>query len=293
MSHAESVPGLAACGTIPRRIFASGSLARRIEEAEATLIGDFGRAVAARLGPDQVIVSEVGGGMAVLAGAGSPFSKVSGLGFEPLEDSALDDLEAGFARHHSPVRVELATLADPAVASCLNHRGYVLVGFENVLGLELGDPPPPGARGIIVSRAAAHESRQWLDVLGTGFSHPDTYDGPRPQAVPERSAIDQAMEDMGRVGGLERYFARIDGDVVGGASMRLWKGVAQLCGAATLPEHRRRGVQTTLLRERLADAARHGCDLAIVTTEPGSRSQENAQRQGFALLYSRAILIRS
>jgi hypothetical protein len=32
--------------------------------------------------------------------------------------------------------------------------------------------------------------------------------------------------------------------------------------------------------------------VAIVTTEPGSRSQENAQRQGFALLYARAILIK-
>jgi hypothetical protein len=30
-----------------------------------------------------------------------------------------------------------------------------------------------------------------------------------------------------------------------------------------------------------------------VTTEPGSPSQENVQRQGFELLYARAILIKS
>jgi hypothetical protein len=29
-----------------------------------------------------------------------------------------------------------------------------------------------------------------------------------------------------------------------------------------------------------------------VTTEPGSKSQQNVQRQGFELLYSRAVLVR-
>jgi hypothetical protein len=51
-------------------------------------------------------------------------------------------------------------------------------------------------------------------------------------------------------------------------------------------------VQSALLRARLIDAAEQGCDLAIVTTEPASKSQHNVQRAGFALLYSRAILIR-
>jgi hypothetical protein len=33
-------------------------------------------------------------------------------------------------------------------------------------------------------------------------------------------------------------------------------------------------------------------EVAVVTTQPGSKSQENAQRQGFALPYTRAILVR-
>ena len=74
--------------------------------------------------------------------------------------------------------------------------------------------------------------------------------------------------------------------------MRLSDGVAQLCGAATLPEHRRRGIQSALLRARLLEAAHRGADIAVVTTQPGSKSQENVQRAGFALLYARAILVR-
>jgi hypothetical protein len=51
-------------------------------------------------------------------------------------------------------------------------------------------------------------------------------------------------------------------------------------------------VQTSLLRYRLIESARRGCDVAVVTTQPGSKSQENVQRIGFALLYARAILVR-
>ena len=63
-------------------------------------------------------------------------------------------------------------------------------------------------------------------------------------------------------------------------------------GAATAPAHRRRGIQTALLSARLADAAAAGCDVAVITTQPGSKSQQNAQRRGFDLLYTRAVLVK-
>ena len=81
--------------------------------------------------------------------------------------------------------------------------------------------------------------------------------------------------------------------VAGGGSLRVDRGVAQLAGAATLPEHRRHGVQTMLLRHRLREAATRGCDIAIVTTQPGSKSAENVQKFGFAVLYVRAILVKA
>jgi hypothetical protein len=32
--------------------------------------------------------------------------------------------------------------------------------------------------------------------------------------------------------------------------------------------------------------------IAVVTTQPGSKSQQNVQRQGFDLLYTRAVLVK-
>jgi len=51
-------------------------------------------------------------------------------------------------------------------------------------------------------------------------------------------------------------------------------------------------VHTALLSARLAGAAAAGCDVAVITTQPGSKSQQNAQSQGFDLLYTRAVLVK-
>jgi hypothetical protein len=52
-------------------------------------------------------------------------------------------------------------------------------------------------------------------------------------------------------------------------------------------------VQGALLAARLEIASAAGCDVAVIVTQPGSKSQENAQRHGFDLLYTRAILVRT
>jgi GNAT superfamily N-acetyltransferase len=271
-------------------LFATTSLARRIERAESTLITDFARPALARLGGSRVFIRCLGSGAAVAAGPTAPFSKIVGLGFEPLDERALDEIEREFAERSTPVRVELSTLADPDVAARLTARGYRLIGFENVLGRSL-DGLDAAASHVAVRAIPAAEARAWIDVVATAFSSPDIFDAPPSQEVVDRGSLDATFAEISEVPGIQLYLASIDGRVTGGASVRLSEGVAQLCGAGTLPAERRRGVQTALLLYRLTDAAARGCDLAVVTTQPGSVSQQNVQRAGFELLYARAILV--
>ena len=63
--------------------------------------------------------------------------------------------------------------------------------------------------------------------------------------------------------------------------------VAGLFGAGTRAQYRRRGVQSAMLQRRLEDAAEAGCDVAIVTTLPGSDSHRNVARRGFELMYTK------
>ncbi len=276
-------------GRVP--LFCDTALTGRIEQVEAQLIAQSSEAARRRAGTAGFVIP-IAGGVASFAGEGSPFNKVAGLGFGGVPDSAaLDEIEKAFAAFGSLVQIELAQLADPAIGNLLTGRGYRLESFENVLGRALtGEPERVMPPGVEVRPSGAEESERWFDVAAEGAAHPDTQGVPWHEEFP-REAIIGAERDMAAAGVI-RYAALRDGIIVGGATMRISEAVAQLTGAATAPAHRRRGVHTALLSARLADAAAAGCDIAVVTTQPGSKSQQNAQRQGFDLLYTRAVLVK-
>lgn len=287
-------------------MFASADLARRIEAAESRMTLELAASVRKRSPAGRVFSSELAGGVAVHVDEPAPFNKLIGIGLDgPLSATDLDLLaiaEQEFARRETPVQAEVCTLADGSVFHTLCRRGYILVAFENVLGLRLPPTAMPQRKAgddsthlriSAVNAEDAEAGRAWMDAVATGFAHPDAVPGGPSHESFAREAIERSMLDLVSLPGFVRYRAQIDDREAGGAGLRIaaGQGVAQLCGSATLPDLRRRGVQSALLARRLADGANAGCDIAVITTQPGSKSQENAQRHGFSLLYSRAILL--
>jgi len=272
-------------------MFASIELGRRIEGAEVRMM----TAIAERArvtGPaDAVVLEALGGGVATFVRPHAPMNKLIGVGFDgPLDADRLAAVERAFAVRQAPLQVELATLASCAAAQQFAARDYRLQAFENVLGCApAAFAAPPSALRVAVADDAGRDA--WIDHMADSFLAGDGTGAGSPDAF-ARTEVVAAMQEMLSVPGMRRYVVHIDGAWAGGASMRLdAAGVAQLCGAATVPAFRRRGVQSALLGARLRDAAAAGCDVAVITTQPGSKSQHNAHRQGFALLYARAILV--
>ena len=275
-------------------MFVPTELAARIDRAEARLSAALGRAMVERKQQPDAFVEEVDGGVAVYAGPSSPINKMIGVGFGALRaDERLQAIEEKFAARSAPLQAEVSTLADPAFAAQLTRRGYVLQGFENVLGRvisrEDANARPDDAIETAVMKHGDDEL--WMDVMVTGFLSPDQQ-GVKAEPLPPRADLERALRDCLQIADFRRYGAHVDGQLVGVATCRLDDGLAQFCGAATLPAFRRRGVQTALLRRRLADAFESGCTLALMTTQPGSKSQQNGHKQGFTLLYSRAQLVK-
>lgn len=281
----------------------STDLARRIERAECELLAHCAEAAlrGSTAAPARdVLTRELAGGLASCAGPDSPLTKVVGLGFaDGPSDAELAALESDFAARGAAVQIELSILAHAGLAERLTSRGYALVGFENVLARRL-DPHErfPTRAGIDVERATAAELAAWLDVLVDGFAAPDVQGVGSHEEFP-RDALRRALAETATARGFELYLARRDRVLAGGASLHVGTtergagGIVHLCGAATAPAHRRRGVQSALLERRLADAARRGFELAVLITLPGSKSQENVQRRGFELVYTRAVLRRA
>jgi|SRR5262245_8237442 len=272
-------------------LHATIDLARRVERAEI----DFCALAGSQGTYGRVASLDVGGGRALFSRAGSPLNKVLGLGLQgPVSDSELDRLEAFYATRHSVAQVELCPLAHADVARRLCERGFMLHGFENELGVELAPGGfangPAGSAGVRVALAADEEADTWIRVTAEGFAAAEQ----DPGAPPESYTIDQLTAMMRQFlhPSIRHYLAWVDGKPAGGVATWTHDRILGLFGASTLPQFRRRGVQTALTRFVL-DAARADADMAIATTAPGSTSQRTHERLGFQLLYTRAILLKS
>lgn len=274
-------------------MFASTILAARVEAAEARLTASIGDHFLVRRPDLHVVVQHIGSGVAVFAGPSSPMNKMIGVGFGVApSDADLQTIEQAFAARNTALQAEVSALSDPGFVARLSARGYHLKGFENVHGRAITETDRDRADATMeISRMRADESARWVEASIASFLDGDT-EGAQADQLPPREALEGPLTDVMDVPGFRRYCAWIEGHLVGTATLRIDQGLAQFCGAATLPGWRRRGVQTALLRRRLADAAAAGCDLAVMTTSPGTKSQENGLKQGFALLYVRALMVK-
>jgi GNAT superfamily N-acetyltransferase len=269
-------------------LFPDTQLVRRIERAEAHSL-----AAIISTGGTGAFSVPVGSGFALFNEVDSPFSKLVGLGFEPVEVNELAALEQRYHALGAPVQVELSTQADPALTNLLAGRGYQLTGFENVLGRALASEcvqeNAQQTPEIEVRLARPDERAAWMEVLITGALQPAGDEQPAAHDSFDRATLERAYLSMTRCHDIECWLAFHGTTLAGGAALSMRDGVAHLVGAATHPAHRRRGVQRALLTARLAAGQLRGCGIAVVTTQPGSQSQHNVHRCGFSLLYARAI----
>lgn len=276
-------------------MFCNLEAAARIEQAEARMMAEIARVAQDAGGAPGCMLEPIEEGVALFLRPGAPVNKAIGFGLRgPIRDAILDAVEERWRKVGATLQIELATVAAIETVQQLVARGYRLVAFENVLGCRPKDVADAMAHRAAhrVERVDPAQRRRWVEHVadaflagdGTGAGTADNF---------ARDEIVNTMAETLSVPSMRSYSVHIDGAWAGGGSMRIDPaGVAQLCGSATEPSLRRRGVQSALLAARLAEAASLGCDVAVLTTQPGSQSQQNAQKQGFALLYARAILLK-
>ena len=274
------------------RMFCPADLAARIDRAEARQMIAIARGSADRDPSLQPFVVPVGQGAAIFVGPTSPTNKMIGVGLgEAIDAAVLDDVEARFAARGARLQAEISVLAGPEVHATLVARGYEPAGFEHVLGHPMGAAIAALPTGVTVEVIHEAQLTELCEVMVEAFATPDV-GGVGGDAIPPADEIRRWFLLTMSVDGFRGYVARVGGAIAGGGALRIDGDIAQFSGAGTLPAFRRRGVQTALLRARLADAAASGCRVGVVVTQPGSKSQQNVQREGFGLLYARQLLVK-
>ena len=265
------------------RLMLDLALARRIELAEARAAAGAAAALM-RLRPDAgVAVDEIAGGYAVYCGPNSPVTQAVGLGLDgPVSEEEFDHLEEFYRSRKEPARVETCPLADASFIEQFGKRCYRVTEFTNVMARPVSESdtasaPQSSSTGVTIERVAAENIDLLTLTVSQGFA----------EHLPVTQEILGVMRAFASADHVECYLARWNGSVAGGGIVIVRDGIAGLFGASTLAGFRNRGVQTALLKTRMARAAESGCDLAVCLAQPGSTSQRNVVRQGFTVLYTR------
>jgi ribosomal protein S18 acetylase RimI-like enzyme len=231
--------------------------------------------------------AEICGGHMVFAGLGSPIGRATGLGLDrPLTPEDLDLIEQFYRGHNAPSQVDLCPLHGAEVFEMFKARGYAIAELNNVLYRKLdreekfAEPP----QQCTIRCSSAQEAPLTGAIVERAF-FPDGAPEPFRGLIAPLYQMENALA----------FVAIVDGNPVacGTGLIIADHKVFALCGAGTLPEFRGRGLQTALLRERMAAAAKAGCEYAVVVTQGGTISQRNVERLGFRVAYSKVTVIKN
>lgn len=259
--------------------FADLALSRRLERAEGYACAQFAEA-RRRLFPNSGAEwLECAGAYAVFDGVDSPVTQTFGLGiFEELHPDVLNAIEHFFRARGAHVHHEVSPLAGVAVLEMLCARRYRPIEISSVLFREIMQPAGEIDSSITVRVIDSSEAQVWSETSTRGWAH-------------EHPELREFLQQLGKIAAAREnspcFLAELDGQPGAAGGLCIHQGVALFAGAATIPELRCRGLQKALFHARMRYAVDHGCDLAMVATEPGSASQRNAERNGFRLAYTR------
>lgn len=216
------------------------------------------------------------GGQVALSGRGLYVNVAQACGISPdLSMDDVDRLEARCAAVRVVPAIELTVASSAETRALVARRGYRLTRETTALAFDLADRASGSdVRGFSMAPVEANEDLlRWQRAAAVGWGH-DT---------PSRRRASDAFAAAVFATTGQTLFLGLDADgaVVGCASVQMRGDLATLGGMSTLPDHRRRGVQSALVQLRLDVAQNSGATLATSTTEPGSASERNLLRLGF------------
>jgi GNAT superfamily N-acetyltransferase len=165
----------------------------------------------------------------------------------------------------------------PWVLAALATGGYKELGAVNVLARPIL-PADANVRHSEVQIAPDEDS--WIRACAQGFRQKDNIE-------PTDLEIGFAAA---RCDGALRLQVCTDEGIAGTAAFAAYARVGMFFADSTRLQFAGRGVQSSLIRARLAHARRIGCDLATAQVTPGSASQRNYLRNGFQVLYTRVTM---
>lgn len=204
------------------------------------------------------------------------------LGLDPAGIHHLADIAAFFQQYQLDFRFEIRPgNLNSLLATRLYYLGFAQMSFSAALyGPSSWTLPGQESKGVRVQPVRSDEIDLFLDTYQDSFGLP-RFDGTERRAV--RTWLEQAQAD------LDLSMAWVNDRPAGVSILFVKDGLGLLADAATLPAFRGQGCHLAMIRHRLQEAARRGCDFLTSFVEFGGASHRNLDRVGFRVAYTKAL----
>ncbi len=206
------------------------------------------------------------------------FNHVVGLGVP--EQDLIGDLLQFYGT--TPFAIELLpndineSLADKLTAHGFRHTQFHAGLFGSAESDDIDD---------FVEIEKVENPEQFSDFLDTNFHGYEI-----PVSIKEQALSN--MQHWIEIPNWHLYLARVEDEPAASAILQVGGDLGYLASAATLPGFRKRGLQTALIRRRIAEAEKLGCRLVCSQAQFGSSSFHNLETAGLRLAYLKAIWTR-
>ncbi|WP_041808685.1 GNAT family N-acetyltransferase [Evansella cellulosilytica] len=214
---------------------------------------------------------------------GPSYNTVKGLkaGDEDQVEKVIDF----YKKKEIPVRFELTPAhTSTKLLSYLSDAGFYHHDFHSTLYapiLNFRQNNKELKEKITIRKLERHEFDIFADIYINSFQMPQFL----------KNAVAQNNEVLCNHKNWMFYLASYDGEPAGIGVLHIDHGVATLAAAATIPGLRNKGIQSDLIKQRILQAYKQHCDLIAGHAKFGSTSQNNMERAGLKIAYTKAIWI--
>ncbi len=212
---------------------------------------------------------------------GPSFNTVKGL--KQGDEEQIEQIIEFYKQKEIPVRFELTPAhTSPELLTRLNEAGYFHNDFHTTLFSPLIEKPQEIIEPkITIRNLEKYEFDTFAEIYTKGFQMPPFL----------KNGVAKNNEILYDIKNWTFYLASYENEPAGIGVLFIKDGVANLDAAATLPQFRNKGIQSALIRHRMNQAYLQKCDLVLGQAKFGSISQNNMERAGLRIAYTKAIWI--
>lgn len=213
---------------------------------------------------------------------GPSFNTVKGL--KDGDEKQIQNIIHFYKEKDIPVRFELTPAhASSNLLACLSDAGFYHNDFHSTLysSCFVDDTCSEINEKIAIRKLEEHEFDIFADIYIKGFQMPQFL----LTGVAQNNQILHKNEDW------TFYLATYNDEPAGIGVLFIKNRIATLSAAATLPKLRGKGIHSALIKKRIYQAYVQDCDLIVGQARFGSTSQNNMERAGLGIAYTKAIWI--